>query len=178
MWVGLKNSDDQGTPFMSGSSPEARSPVAAGLQRCMTGVTRNPILARESNTPFDPFGPITYVSGDVLSLRVSTRIGTNPDDTKCAGPGGSLIIAVGLRLYYDAVTRASFDATLTPTRTKPVSPLDAPCGGSESGGVTTRTLDDTAPGAADAKCKDSASLHFAGGNPFAEIGTWSLVPVP
>ena len=41
---------------------------------------------------------------DKLSVKLLTRIGTNPDDTKC--PGGHAG-AVGLRAYFDAVGRAS-----------------------------------------------------------------------
>lgn len=42
----------------------------------------------------------------------------------------------------------------------------------------TRFLDDNAPAAVNAKCKDSGTINFAGGNIFREIGTWSLAPSP
>ena len=45
-------------------------------------------------------------------------------------------------------------------------------------GAATRFLDGNAPTAASAKCKDSGSINFAKGNPFSEIGTWSLAPRP
>jgi hypothetical protein len=122
-------------------------------------------------------------TGDVLSLRVSTRIGTNPDGSKCAGPGGSHNSAVGLRLYYDSASRASrFDATITPNPSEDLylHSEGSPCpnGDGQSPGVTARTLDTTAPAAANAKCKDSGTVNFAGGNPFSAIGTWSLAPLP
>jgi hypothetical protein len=113
----------------------------------------------------------------VLSLRVSTRVGTNPDDTKCAGHNN----ATGLRLYYDATTRASrFDMTITPDSSKDfyLHSDGNPCANAESTGVTTRYLNSTAPSAANAKCKDSGGVNFAGGNSFSLIGTWSLAPLP
>jgi N-acetylneuraminic acid mutarotase len=182
LWVGLKNSDDQGTQFdIKVEILKNGTPVASGLQRCMTGLTRNPNLAQLSNTAFDAFAPVTFGSGDVLSLRISTRIGTNPDGTKCAGPGGSHNNATGLRLYYDAASRAShFDATISPNpNTNLYLHSDGgvcPGGDGDSPGVTTRFLDAIAPVAANPRCKNSGSVNFAGGNPFSLVGTWSLAP--
>ena len=182
LWVGLKNSDDQGTQFdIRVEVLKNGNPVATGLQRCMTGVTRNPSQAKQTNVAFDPFADLTYGSGDVVGFRVSTRVGTNPDNTKCAGPGGSHNNAVGLRLYYDSAGQAShFDATITP---HPNTNLylhsnGNPCNNAESTAVTTRSLSDTAPVGASSKCKDSGTVNFANGNPFSVIGTWSLPPMP
>jgi hypothetical protein len=108
---------------------------------------------------------------------VSTRIGTNPDDTKCGGHNK----AVGLRLYYDAANRPSaFAATITPD---PSAELylrsdGTSCGAAPTSGVTARILDPVAPAAASAKCKDSGSIDYAGGNPWVEVGGWSLAPRP
>ena len=115
--IGLKNSDDQGTQFdLKVELLRNGTSVASGLGRCIAGVTRNPDLARDAVAEFDPFGLVPIASGDVLALRVSARIGTKPDDTKCSGPGGSHNSAVGLRLYYDATSRRSrFDATIAPS---------------------------------------------------------------
>ena len=152
-------------------------PVASGLRRCITGVTRNPSLAKEAIVNWDAFSAVPLSSGDMLALRISTRIGTNPDGSKCAGPGGSHNNAVGLRLYYDSASRPSrFDATVSPN---PSADLylrsdGNPCANAESTGVTTRFLDSNAPTATNPKCKDSSGVNFAGGNPFKEIGTWSL----
>jgi len=56
--------------------------------------------------PFSQLVPDAFDgTADVLSLRLQTRIGTNPDGTKCAGPGGSHNNAVGLRVYFDSVSR-------------------------------------------------------------------------
>jgi hypothetical protein len=102
VWLGLKNSDDQGTRFdlrvevlKNGSQP-----VAAGQLTCITGVTRNPASAKEVAVTLDPFSPVSFGTGDVLSLRVLARIGSG------AGCGGHSN-ATGLRLYFDAVSRSS-----------------------------------------------------------------------
>ena len=178
LWIGLKNSDDQGTQFdLKVELLKNGTPVASGIDRCITGVTRNPSKSTEAVVPFDSFGEVFFTSGDELALRVSTRVGTNLDDTKCHGPGGSHNNAVGLRLYYDSVSRDSrFDATISPNPNEDLflhSDGNA-CANAPSTGVTTRFLDGNAPTAANAKCKDSGGINFAGGNPFSAIGTWSL----
>jgi hypothetical protein len=176
LWLGLKNSDDQGTRFdirvellKNGSS------VASGLDRCVTGVTRNPASALEAVVGWDAFSPVTVETGDVLALRVSTRIGTNPDDTKCSGHNSAL----GLRLYYDATSRDSaFDVTAPPAANADLhlrSDGNA-CTTVQSTGVTALSLNQTASSATAAKCRDSAGVSFAGGNPWKEIGTWSAPP--
>ena len=154
------------------------TPIASGLQRCVTGVTRNASLAKEVTVSWDASPTGSLAPGDVLALRVSTRIGTNPNGTKC-GPAGHNS-AVGLRLYYDASSRASrVGAVISPDPGVDLylhSNGNA-CGNAESTGVTTRTLNSTAPIGASAKCKDSTSISFAGGNPFKMIGIWSRAPL-
>jgi probable HAF family extracellular repeat protein len=115
-WVGLKNSDDQGTQFaLRVEVLRNGALVASGLQRCVTGVTRDPSRARTVGVKFD--APLTLSSGDALALRVSTRIGTTATGTKCSGPGGSHSSAAGLRLYYDSASRPSrFDAIAGPNQ--------------------------------------------------------------
>jgi hypothetical protein len=185
LWVGLKNSDDQGTYFdLMVELLHNGTPVASGLKRCITGVTRNPSLAASATVAFAPFTPVSLSAGDVLALRISTRIGTKPDDTKCTVPRrGAHNSALGLRLYYDSTSRASqLGATLSPDPSTVLylhsDGRACPGGNGDSPGVTTRFLDDAAPTAAKAKCKDSGVVNFASGNAFAEIGTWSLAPLP
>ncbi|MEW6246480.1 MAG: RHS repeat-associated core domain-containing protein [Nitrospirota bacterium] len=111
VWLGLKNSDDQGTQFDLRAEIYKNSTVlASGLTRCITGITRNPANAKEATVSFGTVSPTEFNgSTDTLSLKILTRIGTNPDDTKCPGHNN----AVGLRLYFDATTRnARFDATI------------------------------------------------------------------
>ena len=184
VWVGLKNSDDQGTQFdLKVELLQNGSPVASGLTRCVTSVTRNPASAREVVVSFDPFAPVPLASGDVLALRVSTRIGTTVGDAKCAGPGGSHNNARGLRLYYDSTNRElRFDATIPPGASEDLflrsDGGNCPNGDGESQGVITRFLSPTAPVSATPKCKDSLGVNFNGGNPYSVIGTWSLAPLP
>jgi len=108
-WVGLKNSDDIGTQFdLRAEVFKNGTLIATGVARCLTGITRNPALAKEVAVPFVPFSAVEFDGvTDTLRLAVLTRIGTNPDGTKCPGPGGSHNNARGLRLYFDTKTRAS-----------------------------------------------------------------------
>jgi hypothetical protein len=175
-WIGLKNSDDQGTQFdLKVELFDGDSLVASGLQRCITGVTRNPSFAKEAIVTWDSFTPYDLSSASTLSFNVSTRIGTNTNGTKCSGPGGSHNNAVGLRLYYDSTARQSrFDATIgSGSSTDWYLRSDGnACVNAQSTGVTTRYLSMTAPTATSAKCKDSTGVNFAGGNPWKEIGSW------
>ena len=181
-WIGLKSSDDQGTPFdLRVELLKNGVPVANGLTRCITGVTRNAAQAIEALVPWDAFAPVSTSTGDTLALRFSTRIGTNPNDSKCTGPGRSHSSAVGLRFYYDAASRpSSFGATIAPNPSQSfyLHSNGNACTSAESSGVTNRFLNTTVPSAANAKCKDSPAVKFTGGNAWKDIGTWSLAPLP
>jgi hypothetical protein len=167
LWIGLKSSDDQGTQFDLRTEVYINDTlVAEGETRCITGVTRNPSKAKEVNVAFGSVSDEGLTSEDVLFLTVLTRIGTNPDNTKCAGPGGSHANAVGLRLYYDATSRPSrFGAEISP---EPLTDFFL-----HSMGIDF-FLDATSPTTTSAKFKDSTEVNFAGGNPWKEIGTWSM----
>jgi len=108
VWLGLKNSDDQGTRFdLRAEIYKNGTLVAAGETYCIQGVTRNPDLAKEVTVSFAPAAPVIF-NGDELSLKVLTRIGTNGAGAFCGGHSN----AVGLRLYFDASSRPSrFGAT-------------------------------------------------------------------
>ena len=55
VWVGLKNSDDQGTRFdVRVELLENGTVVASGVTRCVTGVTRNANQAKEVIVPGIP----------------------------------------------------------------------------------------------------------------------------
>lgn len=166
LWIGLKNSDDQGTQFDVRTELRIGGTlVAAGETRCVTGVMRNASLAKEVSVPFGPIGGGPAPSG-VISLKVLTRIGTNPDNTKCPGPGGSHNNAVGLRLYYDATNRPSRFGAQIPPQTSLTDLFLRSTG-------TNFFLDVTPPSAASAKFADSAGVDFNGGNPWKIIGTWT-----
>ena len=164
LWIGLKNSDDQGTQFdLRTELYVGATLVAAGETRCITDVTRNASLAKEVGVPF---GPIAGGASGAISLKVLTRIGTNPDGTKCSGPGGSHNNAQGLRLYYDATSRPSrFGAQIPPATS--LTALFLHNTGSSF------FLDGTAPTATSAKSADSAGIDFNGGNLWKELGTWT-----
>jgi hypothetical protein len=163
MWIGLKNSDDQGTRFDVRTEVYKNNVlVASGLTRCIVGVTRNPSRALEATISFDAFSPVTFNFGDVLSLRILTRIGTNANDTKCPGHAN----AVGLRLYYDGSQRQSlFTAELSP---------DPPSDFFLHTSNSVDYFDDSAPTAAAPLFKDSQTVSFSGGNPWKPVGTWSV----
>ena len=112
VWLGLKNSDDQGTYFdLTAELYLNGRLVANGVTRAISGVTRNPSLAKEAVISFGagPGAPIN--PGDVIELKLSTRIGTNLDNTKYAGHAS----ATGLRVYYDSTGHpARFSETFAP----------------------------------------------------------------
>lgn len=176
VWIGLKNSDDQGANFdVRAELLVNDAPIASGLTRCIKGVTRNAAKATEAVVAWDAFTPVTLEDSDVLSMRVSTRIGTNANDSFCGGHAS----AVGLRLYYDASTRAShFDATIFPAANSDqfLHSDGTACGNAPSAGVTTATTDPIAPVAAAAKCLDSGAVKFSGGNAWQVVDDWTLPP--
>ena len=104
VWIGLKNSDDQGTYFdLKAEMMKNGSAIASGETKNIQGVTRNANLAKEVTVSFAALVDGNFVPGDVLSIRILTKV---------ADSGGHNN-AVGLRLYYGAVTRPSrFGAAL------------------------------------------------------------------
>lgn len=174
LWVGLRNSDDQGTQFdVKIELLRGDTLIAEGMTRCVTNLTRNQAFAKLISVPWLSGTP-SILSGDRISI--SARIGTNGDDSKCAGPGGSHNNAVGLRLYYDAASRASnFTAGSGNLYLHSDGKgCDKPAATTESRDVTTRFLDTNSPTGTLVKCKDSGHLNFAGGNPFSLVGTWTM----
>ncbi len=146
-WVGLKNSDDQGTRFdLQAELKRGTTVLATALERCVTGVTRNPSVAKEVFADWDT--SVAINAGD--TIVVSTRIGTNSDGTKC-GSGHSS--AAGLRLYYDSTSRPSSGVGQF----------------LHSNGI----FNSTAPTGTTAATSDSPAVTFAGGNLFQTIGTWT-----
>ena len=131
------------------------------MTRCVPGVTRNPDNAKEVTVPFGSIDDNTLASGDVFSLTIPARIGTNADGSKCPGHSN----AVGLRLYYDAMQRlAQFGAALAP------EPLITfylrPTGGD--------VLDEEMPAATTPTSKDAPGLNSKNGNPCSDH--WHLEP--
>jgi hypothetical protein len=108
-FIGLKNSDDQGTKFDLRAEVLADgATVSMGEVHCISSVTKNPGKATNVTIALSEPG-FTFID-QTLGLRVSARIGT-PESVggRCAGHAA----ATGLRLYYDAASRDShFDAGL------------------------------------------------------------------
>jgi hypothetical protein len=170
LWLGLKSSDDQGTQFdVKVELLKNGYPVASGLRRCVTGLTRNPRLAKGIRVAWDKFTSVSLAPSDVLALKISTRIGTNPDDKLWPGAAS-------------AHTSAGIAALLR-WRPSALRAILAP--GSNHRFTSTRTVRHARRGArgechgepdrhgptARAKCKDSSDIKFAGGNRFSEVGT-------
>jgi hypothetical protein len=162
--VGLKSGDDEGTRFDVRVVLRANGAVLAeGLTRCVTGLARNPSRAVEVAVPFGPVAPNVLGSGDVLSFEVLTRIGTNPDDSRCGGHKN----ATGLRLYYDVLSHPSqFGAEITPG---PLTTYYLHASG------TSFFFNPTPPLAGAPKQQDSGPVAFVGGNPWRSVGTWGRV---
>ena len=98
VWVGLKNSDDQGTYFdIRAELLKNGIAIASGEMQNIQGVTRNPDKAKEVAVAFGTISDGAFNADDVLSLRILTKV------TATGGHSG----AVGLRLYYDALSRPS-----------------------------------------------------------------------
>src|SRR5262249_34165064 len=102
-FVGLRNSDDQGTKFDLLAEVLVDGVTASsGEVHCISGVTRNPARAKLVTIALSQ--PDFVDINETIGLRVSVRIGTP------ASPGGRCTghaAASGLRLYYDAADRDS-----------------------------------------------------------------------
>ena len=121
-WIGLKNSDDQGTYFdLRAELKKNGVTIATGEIKSVQGVTRNAANAKEVTVNFGPVSDTQFNTTDVLSIKILTKV---------ADSGGHKS-AVGLRLYYDAISRASrFGATFAPVTPPSLVTIASP--GSES----------------------------------------------
>ena len=98
IWIGLKNSDDQGTYFDVRAELLCNGTViAASETRDIQGVTRNPSKAKEVVVAFSTIPAAEFHPGDGLSIRILAKV----TDT------GGHSNAVGVRLYYDSADRPS-----------------------------------------------------------------------
>ena len=178
VWLGLKNSDDEGTQFDVLVEVFRNSVLAAsGIAQCVTGLKRNPAAAKMVTVSFPPATSVPLGPTDTIDLKVSTRIGTTASGAKCSGPGGSHNSALALRLYYDGSSRQSRLAVEDPGDDLYLRSNGSACpaGSAPSPGVTNLFLDPAAPTATAAKCKDSGVVTYSGGNPYSEVGTWKVV---
>ena len=119
VWVGLKNSDDQGTYFdVRAELRKGGMVIASGEVKSVQGVTRNPDKAKQVVVAFGSLADGHVPAGSVLSLRVLAKVADS-------GGHGS---AAGLRLYYDGVSRPSRFAG-TPAPAGPHIAFTAPAPG-------------------------------------------------
>ena len=85
LWIGLRNSDDQGTQFdLRVEVYSGATLVASGEKRCITGLTRNPTLAQQVSVPLTG-----YTTGPA-SVKILTRIGTTDGQHSSAVPPGAI----------------------------------------------------------------------------------------
>jgi len=104
VWLGLRNSDDQGTRFdVRAELLRNGVPVASGETSCIQGATTNPANALQTFVSFGATGTTAVGPTDTLSLSVSARIGTDGSGAFCGGHAS----ATGVRLYFDAQSRPS-----------------------------------------------------------------------
>jgi hypothetical protein len=136
VWLGLKNSDDQGTYFDLRAEVRKNGVViASGETKNIQGVTRNANQAKEVQVTFSTPVNAQFNPGDVLSVRILAKV---------ADSGGHNT-ATSIRLYYDALSRkARFGATFTPSNTPPIANA-----GSGQTGVVGQTIQLDGSGSSD-----------------------------
>lgn len=175
LWVGLTNGRDRDAAFdVKVELLNDGTPVASGMTRCVRDLSTSSRHPTEVVVPWDDFESPTLDAGDVLALRVSTRVGTRDDGTRCAGPRS----AEGLRLYYgSAETASGFGASITPDPSVDLYLASdrARCD-RRHGGRPELSLSEEAPSGRRASCQDSGPARFRGGNRWAGVGTWNLDP--
>jgi hypothetical protein len=162
LWLGLRNSDDQGTNFDVRAEVWAEDQLLAdGQVLCVKGLTRNVAKAARVLVPVAPVSEEPPPAGSEVALKVFARIGTTAEGTQCGGHASS----VGLRLYYDALAQASRIGMRVGAEAFGDQYLRLVAGGME--------LDPAAPSVGTAEYSDSPAVQFRGGNPWRLVGTWT-----
>ena len=150
------------------------TPVASGLRRCVGGLgTGSP---SHVTVPWNSFGPQTLHVGDVLSLRISARFGT--DATGAACDAAPPVRSPGLRVYYDSMPNGSrFAATITPDPSVDLF-LHASGAACDAAGpaVSNRLLRQDLPAGPGRGVTTRAISGLTAGNPFQDVATWDLPP--
>jgi hypothetical protein len=185
LWVGLTSGFDRNTRFdIQVELLQDGTPVATGLTRCVDDLSAGRRHATEVVVPWDDHTPPTLGVGDVLSLRVSARMGTNEDGTRCgAGRGrhNAPRSSFGLRVYSGTAAHPSgFAATITPDPSVDLYLASGRTGchvwpgwGRDGDDLS---LSEEAPTGRRTTCRDSGWLSAWGGNDWSEAGTWKLPP--
>jgi hypothetical protein len=173
-WFSRISSDDNSVKFdLQAEVLKGDEVIASGIRRC--------VFLPNQGSPLDFIIPLSLTggdvvlqSGDVISARLSTRDGTNNDDTLCKP---SPLRAIGIRFYYDSVANTSqFPLTISPATTGTKFYFHSDGTNCKSGGTVAETgppptdlnrnLSDLAPTTANTKCKHSDALTGAAGNPW------------
>jgi hypothetical protein len=115
VWLGLKHSDDHGTAFdLRANVLKNGLTIARGETRNIRGLTHNATKATKVTVMFGTLRDNRFASGDVLSPKLMARVA---DRSRHRG-------AVGVRLYYDSVSRpARFGATLSASAAENTPPV-------------------------------------------------------
>ena len=79
--------------------------VAYGMSRCIAAAPGAPNTPKPVVIPFTSTDTIFSNGTETLSLKVLTRVGTTPEDTRCTGAGRA--DTVRLRVYFGGVDHAS-----------------------------------------------------------------------
>jgi uncharacterized delta-60 repeat protein len=96
VWLGLANSDDQGTLFdVRAQLLKNGAVVGSGEVKGIQGVTRNPASATEVTVSFGAVADRHFSFGDRLAVRILAKV---------ADSGGHST-ATAVRLYYDGIGR-------------------------------------------------------------------------
>lgn len=159
LWIGLKNSDDQGARFDVRVEVEENGElVASGEARCVKNVTRNPAQAVAVSVPLSdasapPGAIVTSAGASAVSttVTVKARMGTTESGASCGGHAS----ASGVRLYFDSTAHAARSAEFF----------------LRQDGV--KVLDTSAPTGAVDRTADAPGLTVNGGNPWKVIGAWT-----
>lgn len=177
LWLGVPSKADSGARFdVQVELLNNGEVVASGLKQCVDRLDGPPPgqatqggigSPTEVAVEWNEFDPVTLAVGDVLALRVSARIGTTPNGSRCGGSDH----ASGLRVFYDATaTPSRVGATISPDPAVTLNLHSAAAGCSPAELVLAEAaVDDGAP-----RCAESGAVQWSGGNAWTEVGTWEL----
>jgi alpha-tubulin suppressor-like RCC1 family protein len=166
VWVGTKNGDDlNDTQFdIRAELYKNNALLSSGQILCVAapGRQKDDDGARPIMVAFGNLSNGAMAAGDVISLRMSARIGTNRDGTKCAEHPR----AIRVRVYFDSLSRRSavnltvFSDRTPPAITATVSPVPNANGWNQTNVTVTFVCSDGDSGIA--SCPSPVSVSSEG----------------
>lgn len=177
LWLAMENNNDTTPLDLRAEVYRNSTLVTSGELRCLRNLADRRGRPREVAIALGAPADTELAPGDMLSLRVLARIGTNADSTACARPGKGLPRSEGLRLYYDSSQRPARLAL--EIAGEPPADLFLRSDGHQCQSNWPRShandleLDPAPPTDDHAKYRDSGRLDFGRGNPWNEIDTWT-----